>query len=101
CYFNFTFSPIRGSGGAVEGVFNAVIETTYRVITERRARLLRELADAMAPARSREEVCRLAAAALAHGPLDVPFCVLYLVDEATGLARRVAQAGLPPDSPAA
>src|SRR5690606_29984747 len=25
CYFDYTFSPIRGESGAVEGVFNAVI----------------------------------------------------------------------------
>lgn len=29
CYFNFTFSPVRGEGGRVEGIFNAVIETTF------------------------------------------------------------------------
>src|SRR3954452_1373869 len=27
CYFNFTFTPIRGESGRVEGIFNAVVET--------------------------------------------------------------------------
>ena len=40
CYFDFTFTPIYGASGKVEGIFNAVIETTYRVINERRALLL-------------------------------------------------------------
>lgn len=44
CYFDFTFSPIRGEDGKVEGIFNAVVETTFRVISERRERVLRELA---------------------------------------------------------
>jgi hypothetical protein len=30
CYFNFTFSPIRGDDGRVDGIFNAVVETTFR-----------------------------------------------------------------------
>ncbi|HWA34553.1 MAG TPA: hypothetical protein VG737_10510, partial [Cyclobacteriaceae bacterium] len=34
CYFDFTFTPIYGESGKVEGIFNAVIETTYRVINE-------------------------------------------------------------------
>ena len=44
CYFDYTFSPVRGEGGEVEGVFNAVLETTTRVVGERRLRTLRELA---------------------------------------------------------
>ncbi|AMV16521.1 PAS domain-containing protein [Planctomyces sp. SH-PL14] len=36
CYFDYTFSPIRGEDGKVEGVFNAGLETTKRVIGERR-----------------------------------------------------------------
>jgi hypothetical protein len=34
CYFNFTFSPIRGEGGTIDGIFNAVVETTDRVLSE-------------------------------------------------------------------
>ena len=39
CYFDYTFSPVRGESGRVEGVFNAVLETTERVIGERRMRV--------------------------------------------------------------
>lgn len=31
CDFDYTFSPLRGQSGQVEGVFNAVLETTSRV----------------------------------------------------------------------
>jgi len=86
CYFNFTFSPVRGAAG-VEGVFNAVIETTYRVVSERRNRLLRDLADAMTGARSAAEACSLAVSSLAAGTQDVPFCSLYLVGSDGGGAR--------------
>ncbi len=46
CYFNFTFSPIHESDGRVGGIFNAVLETTERVVGERRLRTLRALTGA-------------------------------------------------------
>jgi PAS domain S-box-containing protein len=36
CYFDYTLSPIVAVDGTIGGVFNAVIETTYKVINERR-----------------------------------------------------------------
>ncbi|HET9684646.1 MAG TPA: ATP-binding protein, partial [Gemmatimonadaceae bacterium] len=78
CYFNFTFSPIRGEGGRVEGIFNAVVETTFRVIGERRTHVLRLLAERTAGARSAAEACALATAALAEDRADVPFCLIHL-----------------------
>jgi PAS domain S-box-containing protein len=87
CYFDYTFSPIRGEGGNVEGVFNAVLETTTRVIGERRLRTLRELgAWKTGGARSAEEACQTAARILAENPHDLPFALLYLLD---GETRRV------------
>ncbi|UQA56836.1 ATP-binding protein [Polyangium aurulentum] len=101
CYFNFTFSPIRGEGGRVEGIFNAVIETTFRVISERRTRLLRDLGERTATARSAEEACALAATTLGEAPRDVPFCALYLADDKTHVARLAACSGIAPGGPAA
>ena len=43
CYFSFSFSPVRGEDGRVEGIFTAVIENTGRVLGERRLALLRDL----------------------------------------------------------
>jgi signal transduction histidine kinase/CheY-like chemotaxis protein len=90
CYFNFTFSPIRGEGGRVDGIFNAVVETTFRVIGERRTGALRTLAERTAGARSAAEACALAVEALSESPFDVPFCRLHLADvEAPPLPPRV------------
>jgi hypothetical protein len=58
CYFNFTFGPIRGDTGAVEGMFNDVLETTSTVIARRRERVLRELGDALAERREEHEFAR-------------------------------------------
>ena len=95
CYFDYTFSPIRGAGGAVEGVFNAVTETTYRVIAARRGRVLRDLAAATARAKSAEDACRLAAESLSSAAHDVPFSLLYLIDPEAEVATLAGASGLP------
>ncbi|MGA7121808.1 MAG: ATP-binding protein, partial [Polyangiaceae bacterium] len=94
CYFNFTFTAIRGEGGYVEGIFNAVIETTYRVLAERRARLLRELGERVALASSTDDVARLAIECLVTAPADAPFAALYLVEGSGQQARLASCAGI-------
>ncbi len=44
CYFDYTFSPIRDEAGQVGGIFNIVVETTFRVLEERRQRVLERAA---------------------------------------------------------
>ena len=58
CYFSFSFSPVRGANGGVDGIFTAVIENTRRVLGERRLRTLRDLGASLAEAKSAEEACR-------------------------------------------
>ncbi|HEU4651610.1 MAG TPA: histidine kinase, partial [Croceibacterium sp.] len=43
CYFTFSYSPIRAEGGSTGGVFIAVLETTERVVNERRLKALSAL----------------------------------------------------------
>ena len=43
CYFSFTLSPLFMEDGTVGGVFNAVQETTQRVLAVRRLRALGDL----------------------------------------------------------
>jgi signal transduction histidine kinase len=100
CYFNFTFTPIRGEGGRVDGVFNAVIETTFRVVSERRTQVLRHLAERIARARSGEEACEIAAHSLGEATRDVPFCLLYVMSDSAPVAKLAGCAGLLPNGPA-
>ena len=79
CYFSFSFSPIRIETGAIGGVFTAVMETTDRLIAERRLNTLRELAARTADADSENKVFTLAAETLAKNRYDVSFSVLYLL----------------------
>ncbi|HEX2544426.1 MAG TPA: GAF domain-containing protein [Ramlibacter sp.] len=43
CYFNFSYSPVRDDDGRPWGVLVAFTETTARVVSERRLKLLDEL----------------------------------------------------------
>src|SRR5579862_5053120 len=79
CYFSFSFSPIRIETGAVGGVFTAVMETTEKVIGERRLQILRDLAAGAVYAQSEAEACRIAAVTLGHNLHDIPFSVLCQV----------------------
>ena len=79
CYFSFSFSPIRIETGLIGGVFTAVIETTERIITERRLNTLRELAAHTANTNSESEMLRRATEILSKNRYAVSFSVLYLL----------------------
>ena len=101
-YFNYTLSPIPGEGGAIAGVLNTVIETSYRVISERRSRLLRDLVEGTAGAMSASSVCSRTVELLARGAADVPFSLIYKPNWEKGgrEARLFAAAGIEAGGPA-
>ncbi len=96
CYFNFTFSPVRGEDGGIDGIFNAVVETTDRVLAERRLRTLGRMSERPNPDLSAESACRRAAAILADNKPDAPFVLIYLRDGEE--AHLVAAEGVAPGS---
>jgi PAS domain S-box-containing protein len=93
CYFSFSFSPVRGANGRVDGIFTAVIENTRRVLGERRLRSLRDLGASLAEAKSAEDACSVAVRTLADSRTDVPFALLYLLDPQTRRGTLVASTG--------
>ncbi|HET9015517.1 MAG TPA: ATP-binding protein, partial [Thermomicrobiaceae bacterium] len=98
-YFTFCYSAIRDETHDPGGVLVTCIETTGRVLGERRLRTLRELAAHAAAAVSVEEAYAAVAATLAGNPYDVPFALLYLLDGPR--ARLVGASGLAPGGVAA
>ncbi len=116
CYFTFSYSPIEQEDGQVGGVFTAVSETTTRVINERRTRLARDMAAVIAeigwsggsPLPSGEPstsaICQRALTILATDTADLPFLLLYQIEEAKqgdGLmpvATLCGQVGILPDT---
>jgi len=93
-YFTYSYSPIKHANGRVGGVFSAVTETTGRVIGERRLRILRELAERTADAKSVEAACAGFTEVLGAANPDLPFAILYVRDDDRSAVRLLASAGL-------
>jgi len=76
-YMAYSASPIPDDGGHVCGVLNSALETTGRVIEDRRRQLLSDLASRMAGTRTEEEVWRVSAETFGKNRLSLPFAFLY------------------------
>src|SRR4051812_32992417 len=101
CYYTFSYSPIPNDDESITGgVLVTVIETTERILEERRLRTLRDLA-ASSDTQTEHDVCRLAAKTLAQNQHDLPFSLLYLNDPEKRLARLAGLSGIGADHPAA
>ena len=99
-YFSFSYSPIRDELGGVGGVFTPVLETTGKVVGERRLRTLRELA-ALGGADSVARAAADAASVLAQADKDIPFAAIYKLDGSASRAALLAAAGVAAGSPSA
>jgi signal transduction histidine kinase/DNA-binding response OmpR family regulator len=93
CYFTLSYSPIRDESGGVGGMLAVVAETTERLENERRLATLRELARHAGDVQTPHQARAKAMASLAANPIDVPFSLLYLVDEDCGRARLASSTG--------
>jgi signal transduction histidine kinase len=93
-YFTFSYSPIHGAADKVDGIFCACYETTGRVVGERRLQTLRDLGRTVIEVRSVEDACDVAVKSLAANTYDVPFAMVYLLDDDANQARLVCSSGL-------
>jgi PAS domain S-box-containing protein len=99
-YWSYSYSPILDDDGGVGGVLVTVQETTRRVLTERRARLLQQLATRELQAESAVDAVAVAISVLEMHPEDVAFALLYLHDTGEDALRLAGAAGLAADHPA-
>ncbi len=95
CYFQYSYSPIRGESGSIDGLMVTCMETTGRVLAERRLRLLRELASQAALAQAETAAWQGAAAMLQANPADLPFSILYSLDATAQHAVVVSSSSAP------
>jgi PAS domain S-box-containing protein len=100
-YFTFSYSPLPDDKGEVGGLFCAVTEETRRIIGERRLRVLREIAAAMAESRTSSQVCESAAQSLSSAGRDLPFTLIYLLDAKREALSKAAETGFTRAHPAA
>src|SRR5580692_3494524 len=76
-YCALSVGPLPDDNGNVGGVLAILLETTERVLEDRRRHLLRDLASRTAGARTEEEVWRVSAETLGENRLSLPFAFLY------------------------
>jgi signal transduction histidine kinase len=93
-YFTFSCGAIRDETGDPIGMLATFVETTSRVLSERRLRMLGELAGHASSARVADVTCRNIAGTLEQHENDIPFFLLYLVDADGRKARLCASAGV-------
>jgi signal transduction histidine kinase len=100
-YYTFSYSPILMEDGTVGGIICANTDDTQRVIGERQLALLRELATGAAEARSWQEACKRAVAALSTNSRDLPFTLVYVMDTDGAAVSLAGASGIAAGHPAA
>jgi len=93
-YVTFSFSPVLGESGKVEGIHCACTEVTEKLVGQRRLETLRKLGVQSSEGRSVEEACREAVRVLGENRQDVPFAALYAFGSSEKEARLVASMGI-------
>ena len=93
-YYTFSFSPVPQPGGSIGGIVCANTDDTDRVIGARRLALLREIATSTWEARTVADVYALAARALGTDPRDMPFALIYQLEEDGARATLRGAAGI-------
>jgi hypothetical protein len=97
-HHTFSYSPLGGGPGTVDGMLCVVTENTERVLSERRLLILSELGDISAlTAPTVPQACAATLAVLARGRADVPFAAAYLAAEDGLAAHRVGAYGMRED----
>ncbi len=93
-FFTFSLSPIRDENGVIAGLFHPVTETTVIMLSERRTRSLRELPQNTSEARTLESVFAATVQTLAAHESDLPFVLLYQLDELAEKATLIDTTGI-------
>lgn len=80
CFFVFSYSPVLLATGKAGGVFVTVLETTDRVLRERRQRIAKDVA-AIHARGSRDAIFQDAVKIISSCPEDAPFAAICTPDE--------------------
>jgi len=90
-YYSFSYSPIRDESGTVAGLFCPSTEVTPKVINARRLRTLSQLSAHALVQKTTAAACDSAIATLASNNDDVPFAILYLLEDRQSSAGQTAR----------
>jgi PAS domain S-box-containing protein len=80
-YHSFSYSPLFGASGQVDGMLCVVSEETERVISERRLEMLRSLGAALVGTSDRKGAVAAVSSVFGAARHDFPFALIYFADE--------------------
>jgi len=87
-------SPLRDDQGKIAGIFHPIIEVTREVISVRRMATLRDLAARSVQASTTEDVCRKIIEVMDLNRHDIPFGLIYLIEQNGKVARLAGSLGV-------
>lgn len=90
-FYSFSYSPIRGECGRVDGLFCPNVEVTAQNLNTRRLATLSALTANALGERTAQAACESIARTLAQNSADIPFALLYLT-QADNRTLRLEQA---------
>lgn len=89
-YWSYAENPVFEPHGGVSGVLGMFCETTFRVIAERRIRVLRAMAERLADVPVAGEVIATAMDVLRSARVDVPFAIVFRIGTDGAMTAREA-----------
>lgn len=89
-YYSFSYTPVIDESGKVGGLFCPNLETTDKILNERRNKTLSELAAKALIEKTLHSACATAAQTIEKNEQDIPFAMIYLCDEG-GRAMKLEQ----------
>ena len=80
-YWTFSYSSISDDDGQVNGIFCACNEVTETVLAKRRLKTIKDITESLDGLQREEYICQKVCEVLENNPLDVPFSLIYQLDE--------------------
>ncbi len=93
-YYTFSYSPIPNDDGSIGGIFCTNTDSKEQIIGERQLSLLRDLASKTVNCTSLQEVYNKSGESLSTNTKDIPFSLIYLLDEEKHTAKLVSSSGV-------
>ncbi|HLJ27543.1 MAG TPA: ATP-binding protein [Candidatus Angelobacter sp.] len=100
-YHTFSYSPLTGDDGTINGLLCVVTEETKRIIGERQLGSLRALAAGLSAKITEKDVLAAVRDSLKDNPQDLPFTLTFLFEKGGARARLRCATGIDRGHPAA
>ncbi len=98
-YFTYSFGAVLDETLKVGGICIPQVESTQRVITERRLNILKEAAAQTNKSMTLNEACSICTSVFGKLAVDIPFSLVYLMDESKKSLVLKSQSGYTDELP--